>query len=450
MNDGQQANGPEKKRKWRGRSGRKRLQSAIDAAAYQKEWFRQVQARAAAGEPCALVSADAPQEIFRTMDIPYVVNQWWSAVVSSRNRAPYYLDILSRKGYHRELCAYCSLPFASTLDPDPGNAPWGGLPEISLAVTEMACDSQLKIYGLWAKEHDIPIYAFERTVLAEPASVDWWHKGRHEWEALYGTRRLDLMVEELKGLIRFLEVTTGKTFSETRFKKVMDLVNEQEEYNARTRDLIAECEPAPLSIVDSIPSVMIPQWHRGTEWGVNAARAFYEEVKGKVERGEAVCEQERIRLMWIGVGLWFNTSFYQHFQDRYGAVFVWSFYLALAADGYARYGDDLLRTLAARYVGLTEGLHVPPWNTEWYVDQAKKHRIDAAVLLAPGTGCQSRDTYFTKKALEEVDVPVFEIGSDNVDSRDWDDEEIKKQLSSFIEARVRPLMSGENVFADES
>ena len=449
MRDAQEGKGQEKVRQWRGRGGRKRLQSAVDAAAYQKEWFRQVQTRAAAGEPCALVSADAPQEIFRTMDIPYVVNQWWSAVVSSRNGAPYYLDLLDRRGYHRELCAYCSLPFASTLDSDPEKAPWGGLPKISLAVTEVACDSQLKIYGLWAREYNIPFYAFERTVLAEPSAVDWWDKGRTEWEALYGTHRLDLMVEELKGLIRFLEVTTGKTFSETRFEKVMALVNEQEEVNARTRNLIARTEPAPLTIVDSIPSVMIPQWHRGTEWAVNAARSFYEEVKGKVERGEAACEKERIRLMWIGVGLWFNTSFYQYFQDKYGAVFVWSFYLALAADGYARYGDDLLRTLAARYVGLTEGLHVPPWNTAWYVDQAKKNRIAAAVLLAPGAGCQSRDTYFTKKALEEAGVPVFEIGSDNVDSRGWDDEKIKRQLSEFIEMRVQPSLMDGNLSANE-
>jgi len=422
---------------WRGRGGDKRLQSAIQAAEHQKVWFRSVRERVAQGEPCALVSADAPQEIFRTMDIPYVVNQWWSAVVSSRHKAPYYLGLMNQEGYGSNLCSYCSLPLASTLGPKIEDAPWGGLPKISLAVTEVACDAQLKIYGLWAQKYGIPLYAFERTVLVEPAHMDWWNRCRHEWESLYESHRLDLMVEELKAFIRFLEITTGKTFSETKFKRVMDLVNQQEEYSAMTRDLIAETIPAPISIVDSIPSVMIPQWQRGTEWGVKAARMFYEEVKEKVDRGEAVCENEQIRLMWIGVGLWFNTSFYQYFQEKYGAVFIWSFYLGLAADGYARYGDeDLLRTLAARYVSLTEGLAVTPWSTAWYVDQAKKHGIRAAVQLVPMDTCRGGSTYFLRKGLEDAGIPVFALGSDNVDPREWDDEEMKRKFSHFLETRV--------------
>ncbi len=422
---------------FRGRGAVKQLQSAIEAAAYQKQWFQRMRERVAQGEPCALVSADAPQEIFRTMDIPYVVNQWWSAVISSRHKAPYYLELLSRRGYRSDLCAYCSLPFAASLDAHPAQAPWGGLPKISLVVTETMCDSQLKVYGLWAKEYGIPLYSFERTVLAEPTALDWWNRCRHDWETLYGTHRLDLLVDELKAFIRFLEVTTGKVFSETKFERVMALVNEQEEYSAKARDLIAHTSPAPISIVDSIPSVMIPQWQRGTEWGVSAAQRFYEEVKTKVARGEAACPNEKIRLMWIGVGLWFNTSFYQYFQEQYGAVFVWSFYLGLAADGYARYGDDPLRTLAARYVSLTEGLNVPPYSTAWYVDQARKHQIKAAVLLAPSTGCGGRDTYFTRKALEDAGIPVFVLGADNVDSRAWDDELLKRQFAAFIETRVR-------------
>ena len=394
---------------WRGKSGAKQLQSAINAAAFQKEWFQQIRRRVEAGEPCALVGADAPQEILRAMDIPYIVNQWWASVVSSRKQAPRYLGLMNARGYQPDLCAYCSLAFASTLDPDPTNAPWGGLPKISLGIPDLACDSQMKIFGLWNQEHGVPIYPFERTMLVDPSPMNWWDKNRHDWEELYQPYRLDLMVEELKGLVTFLEVTTGRTLSETKLKRIMDLVNEQEEYSKLTRDLIAETVPAPISIVDSIPSVMIPQWHRGAEWAVNAAKMFYEEVKDKVARGEAVCANEKIRLMWIGRGLWFNTSFYQHFQEKYGGVFVWSFYLALAADGYARYGDDPLRTLAARYTNLTEGLNVPPWNAAWYVNEAKRNKIRAAVHLASSDNCLDRGAYFVNKALEDAGIPVFEI-----------------------------------------
>jgi hypothetical protein len=425
-----------KSSEWRGKSGAKQLQSAINASAFQKEWFQQIRQRVAAGEPCALVGADAPQELLRAMDIPYIVNQWWASVVSSRQHAPRYLELMNARGYQSDLCAYCSLAFASTLDPDPTNAPWGGLPKISLGIPDLACDSQMKIFGLWNQEYQTPIYPFERTMLVDPKPMNWWDKNRYEWEELYRPHRLDLMVEELKGLITFLEVTTGRVLSETRLKRILDLVNEQEEYSKLTRDLIAETVPAPITIVDSIPSVMIPQWHRGTEWAVGAAKMFYEEVKEQVARGQAACANEKIRLMWIGRGLWFNTGFYQHFQDQYGAVFVWSFYLALAADGYARYGADSLRTLAARYTNLTEGLNIPPWNAAWYVNEAKRNQIRAAVHLASSDNCLDRGAYFVTRALESAGIPVFEIGSGNVDSRTWNDEEMTKQFSEFLETRV--------------
>ena len=44
----------------------------------------------------------------------------------------------------------------------------------------------------------------------------------------------------------------------------MELINEQEEYNRLTRDLICPDRTAPVSVTDQVPSVMIPQWHRGT------------------------------------------------------------------------------------------------------------------------------------------------------------------------------------------
>ena len=430
-------NQPDKKNdKWRGRGADKRLQSAKDASAYQKSWFQELKLRVEQGEPCAMVSAGAPEEILRAMDIPFVVNQWWSAVVSSRQKAPYYLSLLHEEGYSSHTCAYCSLPLASTLGEPIEDAPWGGLPKISFVVTELGCDSQIKIYGLWAKKHNIPMFIFERTIVAEPTHLDWWDKSRYDWEDLYQSHRLDLMVAELHRFIAFLEEHTGRQFDIQKLKSIMDMVNQHEEYNSLARNLIAETEPTPIAISDSIPSVMIPQWQRGTEWGLNAAKKLYEEVKEKVESGDSVCADERIRLMWIGVGLWYNTSFYQYFQDEYGAVFVWSMYLAIAADAYVRYGDDPIRTLAARYVSLTDGLRTPPWSTEWYINEAKRHNIKAAVQLAPQDDCAGRSTYFIKKGLEDAGIPVFEISADNVDPRNWNDDEMRRQFSEFLDTRV--------------
>ena len=87
------------------------------------------------------------------------------------------------------------------------------------------------------------------------------------------------MSAELERLVEFLERSTGKRLDEARLERILELANEQQEWSRRTRDLLAATRPAPLDIVDSIPAVMLPQWHRGTEWARDAARAFHEEVE---------------------------------------------------------------------------------------------------------------------------------------------------------------------------
>ena len=420
----------------RGAFSVKRLRSAVEATAYQKEWFLRTRERVLRGEPFAIVNADVPQEIFRAMDLPYVVNQWWAAVCSAKQLSPRYLGLMKERGYRDNLCRYCSLSLASALDPKKEKAPWGGLPKPTIAVTRLTCDAQGKIFELWAREFGVSYFPLENTV-PQYVPQRWWEKAPYRWEELFEGHRLDLMVEELKALIRFLETATGRSFNETRFKKIMDLINQQEEYNRLTRDLIATTVPAPVSITDQVPSVMIPQWHRGSEWGVKAARMFYEEVKELVERKAAACQNERIRLMWLGTGLWFNLGFYQYFEQRYGAVFVWSIYLGLAADAYARYGGDPLRALASRFVGMEDMLHMPPWNVDWYLKEAQTNKIDAMVHLVAESCTQAvQGSYFIKQAFEKAGIPVLELRADTVDARSWDENQMTAQMESFLENRL--------------
>ena len=130
--------------------------------------------------------------------------------------------------------------------------------------------------------------------------------------------------------------------------------------------------------------------------------------------------------MWIGRGLWFNLGFYQHFQREYGAVFVWSMYLAIAADGYLRYGGPPLRALAARFAAFSDLIGMPGWADPWYVKEARSHRVDGVVhLVTP----ESRSSYFVTRALEEAGIPVLEIDANNADARDWDEAAFVASLS---------------------
>ena len=79
-------------------------------------------------------------------------------------------------------------------------------------------------------------------------------------------------------------------------------------------------------------------------------------------------------------------------------MFVWSMYLAVAADAYLRYGDDPLRALAGSFAAFGEQINMPPWSSEWYLKEARHNRIDGAVHLV---GDAFRGAPFITRALED-------------------------------------------------
>jgi benzoyl-CoA reductase/2-hydroxyglutaryl-CoA dehydratase subunit BcrC/BadD/HgdB len=190
---------------------------------------------------------------------------------------------------------------------------------------------------------------------------------------------------------------------------------------------------------EQITNVMAAQWQRGSEWAVDHARTFRDEVVKRAKDGVAAYPDERLRIMWVGAGLWYDLDFYTAFEESHGAVFVWSMYLAFGPDGYIRYGlDDALLALASRTVSMNEQLHNPPWANEWIVEQARAHRIDAAFVLTPlGTRPSATGTRFVEIALEEAGIPVFSVHADMVDSRLWDGEKMRAAGSAFLD-RIGP------------
>lgn len=412
----------------------RRLDAARAALDHQRGWFAQLQKDVSGGGRFALVNADTPHELLRAFDIPYVVNQWWSSIAASRQGAQRYLDLIAAQGYPNDSEQYNAIGLGSLFDPDPASGPWGGLPRPFLVLGELTGDVSGKTFDVWGMHPDVLFYPFESA--AEPiAEGQWWDHLDTDWERLTGAERMQLMVEELHGLIELLEAETGTAFDPEKLARIMELGNEQAAWNRKTRDLLATAIPCPISVHDSITAVMVPQWHRGTEWGRDAARNLYLEAVERVNGGAALASPERARLMWIGRGLWFDLGFYRHFEEEYGAVFVWSMYLAIAADGYARRGGDSLRALASRFIGFHERLYVAPMSTEWYVQQARAHAVDGVVHLVSD---DPRGSWATTRALRAAGIPVLEVFADNADESAYDIDTFRGSVAHWLTAEVVP------------
>jgi benzoyl-CoA reductase subunit B len=416
----------------------KQLHTTVAAGAYQKEWFAQLRrAVFESRRPYAILQADMPFELFQVMGLPAVSNQWWSAVIAAKRLAPKYLDAMNAMGFHDGLCRYCSLSMACTLGGNPSEAPWGGLPKPALLAARLTCDCIQRVFSIWAEALGTEFFALENPGATE-LPPRWWELSRHRWRELFEQHRLDLTVAQFHVLIRVLERITGRTFDPAALRTLMGGVNRQEEYFEEVRELICNAPKTPVRMNEQITNVMAAQWLRGSEWAIQHAKNFRDEVKSRVEAGIAAYPGERRRLMWVGAGLWHDTDFYTAFEQKYGAVFVWSMYLAFGPDGYIRYGlEDPLAALASRTVSMNEQLHHPPWANEWIVDQAKRHRIDAALVLTPlGTKPSAAGNRFIERALERAGIPVLPVFTDMVDPRNWNAAEMIERVGRFIEERL--------------
>ena len=278
----------------------KKLKATAAAGAYQKQWFFDMKARVER-EGCdfAILNADVPMEIFRAMDIPFVVNQWWAAICGAKRMTRKYAQLMTDNGYRNDLNSYDAQALAESFDPDDHKldeegkplGPWGGLPKPTISITRLTGDCQSKIFGLIAQNYGADLYVMENTV-ARKTPLNWYELTADRWEELYDKDRIDLAVEELKALISYLEMKTGKMMDMNKLQHVMDLINEQEGYYKKIRDMIAASHPVPVTVVDTINAVMQAQWQRGTEWAAAHAKSLYEEIKELIDFYEEVPEYD--------------------------------------------------------------------------------------------------------------------------------------------------------------
>jgi benzoyl-CoA reductase subunit B len=417
-----------------GERSRKDLRCTAEATAFQRNYVAALRRRVIEqSEPFVIAQADTPHEIFHSMDIALITNQWWSAYISAKQLSGDYFKVLEQRGYPNNSCHYCSLGLACTLANDPRTAPWGGLPQPVALVARLTCDCIQRVFGQWATALGTEFFALEAPgwIHKDP---DWFTRSRDHWDEVFETGRIDLLVAEMRDLIALLERKTDRRFDESRLEALMLQINQQEAYIAEAAEIIGRVRPCPVSIADQMPNTMIPQWHRGSEWAVAHSKRFRDEVVERAAAGIGVAANERVRLMWIGAGLWHDPGFYNALEERHGAVFVWSMYMPFAGPQYIReLKGQPMRALASRICSMNEVLHLPPWMNGWMVSEAKRCGIDAAVILVPpGNRLSQSGTNLTRLSLQAAGVPTLALSADMVDAQGWSHERTVNHVSEFL------------------
>ncbi|MDY7035128.1 MAG: 2-hydroxyacyl-CoA dehydratase family protein [Thermodesulfobacteriota bacterium] len=383
-------------------------------------------------------------EILRAMDIVPIWTENFAGVCGAKHDAQRFLERAEGENLSRSLCTYalCAIGFdcwREEIGEMPPDSPWGGMPkpDMMLGSGQLLCDPRNKWYQ--ASQHYMPeVPMYDLGVFWPPYEDDYHHR---EVETYY----IKYNVEQLRGLVRFLESHTGKKMDWDKLEAVVDLTE-------RTWTIIWEAHelrravPTPMGTGDAMNTMVPSVFMMGTQAAYTFYKELYEELKRKVEAGLGVIPDEKYRLIWGG-GLppWFALSDFTYFNNK-GAVFPVeiTYRMTEAIDNLdlPRTSNPLERIAWRNYRFWTywydrarkrEGSHP---DIERIIQYIEDYHIDG-IVMHEAFSCRTWHVKLIwqlnqiKKIYREI--PSLILESDIVDIRSYSEVDTHNRIDTFID-----------------
>ncbi|MEW5721551.1 MAG: 2-hydroxyacyl-CoA dehydratase family protein [Thermodesulfobacteriota bacterium] len=399
----------------------KRLESARELKKVVAEYYLECAAARSEGR---LVGWMPPMngaiELFYALDLQPVFPENWSPVCAAFGLTPANFEAGEALGYSRDLCGYLRNIIGYVHGPmnDPGS-PLGALPEPDILLSPGGgCVPVMKIFQ--ALERRFPRARVFRADLPQVAVED------------IRKHHLDYALYEIKRLIAFLEEAAGRRLDHDRLKEVVRLSDRAcelwDEIMAFRRFV-----PTPFSAAEiGIMFVMVTR--QGTRQAVDYLTLVRDEVKDRAERGVGVIENERLRLFWDNIPLWYNLGLFNYFEKMGGVVVAetysaaWSLRLDVARPLEALALKSLKSYPMVSCVSLKQ-------RRDMVLKACREYKIDGAVLhrnksCLPITLGQMD----IRRALEEeLGLPSVIIDADHMDDRNFSLAQFETRADAFME-----------------
>lgn len=376
------------------------------------EYFAKASEAKAQGKPVAWITVFTPVELLRALDIYPVAPEHFGAMCSARDFIMGYLEEAERKGYSQNLCSYsrCGLGYALS-----GMS--GLMPPPDILITfRNSCDVYVKWWQSLQMHLGTPLFLGEAPYVLTSEDLNNYV--------------LDYVVEQLMDLIKLAEERFNLKFNEEKLVEAIKLSDKASELWLEAL-MLRSNKPCPLGGRDSASDIFPLVVMQGTQEAVLFYEELLEEVKGKVRRGEGVIDNEKHRLLFDGIWLWYAFDLIKYFEDK-GAVFVYEPY----SEAWACRLDASkpLESLAKKVLSM--GLNIDiDLRIERFLRSIKEFNIDGAVLFS-NRSCKSWSApqLVTADVIgSKFDVPYLIFEADMADPRQYAEAQIKNRIDAFLE-----------------
>jgi benzoyl-CoA reductase/2-hydroxyglutaryl-CoA dehydratase subunit BcrC/BadD/HgdB len=365
------------------------------------------------GIPVVWVTAVFPVEIIYAAGLfPYYPENF-GALAAARKAAEKLSAAAEARGYYADLCGYarCGLGDACAAEHPVG--------EILKPDLVLACNTQCGSLQKWFEEagrlYGVPYFLLDSPFLEGPPT----------------TLIRRYVVEQLKEMIDFLEVYTGRHFDFDRLGEVLFLANEACRLWNEILDTAA-LSPAPFGFFDACFHMAPIVTLRGTQAAVDYYRELKKELEERLEKKIYAVPGERFKLYWDHIPVWPRLRWFSDLFAGAGALVAVSQYTHSWA-----YRFDLERPLESLAENYTEafvnrGFEV---RVQLKMDLMKKYGVDGFVLFS-NRSCKptSFGLYDKRKIItERTGLPGIVFEADMADQRYFTEEQIRVRFEAFFD-----------------
>ncbi|MHB8092945.1 MAG: 2-hydroxyacyl-CoA dehydratase subunit D [Syntrophales bacterium] len=392
----------------------------IKAAAKMKEimtaYYIDAKTAGQTGKKVAWITSGGPVEPLIAMDIIPVYPENHGAMIGASKMGVELCRKAEEMGYSSDLCSYAR----SDIGCAPINGgPIGGLPKPDMLVCcNNICGTVLKWYEVQARYFNIPLFILD---------TPFTHVG-------FSAEAKKYVKRQILEYIEFLENATAKKFDYDRMREVGKLSLEGQRLWQAVLDMAVN-RPSPLSAFDAFFHLALIVTLRGTRQTVDYYKILLEEMQERVAQQIGAVAEEKYRLLWDNLPIWYRMKWLSEKFASAGACLVADTYTT-AWCGSMKYikEDDFIDTMAEGYSRIYLNIGVDQM-AEQVIAMAEKYNVDGIVMHS-NRSCKpySFGQYDIQRIVgEKMGIPTLMIEADMVDERNFSESQVETRIEAFIE-----------------
>lgn len=380
------------------------------------DYYIEAKTAAQTGKKVAWITSGGPVEPLIAMDVIPVYPENHGAMIGASKMGVDLCQQAEAMGYSRDLCSYARADIGSA--PIDGG-PIGGLPRPDMLVCcNNICGTVLKWYEIQARHFDVPLFILDTPFI---------HTEFSDAAKNYVRAQIDEYVE-------FIEKACGRKVDADRMADVGRLAIECQRLWQKVLDTTMH-RPAPLSAFDAFFHLALIVTLRGTQTAVDYYRALLKEMEERVAGGIGAIPDERYRLLWDNLPIWYRTRWLSEKFAAHGACLVADTYTSAWCSNMQYLDEDhFLDSMAEGYTRIYLNISVDQM-AENILQMIAKYDVDGLVMHS-NRSCKpySLGQYDIQKILQRKNgIATMIIEADMVDERSFSESQIETRIDAFME-----------------